>query len=54
MFKSRRWPLLIDPQNQANRFIKNLAKDPDFAPNGIDAVKASDSNMMKKLERAVQ
>lgn len=29
MFKSRRWPLMIDPQSQANKFIKNLAKDPE-------------------------
>ena len=26
MFKSRRWPLMIDPQTQANKFIKNLGK----------------------------
>jgi len=24
--KTRRWPLMIDPQTQANKFIKNLAK----------------------------
>jgi dynein heavy chain, axonemal len=45
---------MIDPQNQANRFIKNLAKDPEFAPMGIESVKASDSKLMKVLERAVQ
>ena len=27
MFKSRRWPLMIDPQNQANSFIKKLSGD---------------------------
>jgi dynein heavy chain len=26
IFKSRRWPLMIDPQTQANKFIKNLGK----------------------------
>ncbi len=24
--KSRRWPLMIDPQGQANQFLKNLGK----------------------------
>ncbi len=24
MFGSRRWPLMIDPQTQANKFIKKL------------------------------
>jgi len=26
MFKSRRWPLMIDPQTQANKFVKNLGR----------------------------
>ena len=53
MFKSRRWPLMIDPQNQANRFIKNLAKQEEFSPNGIESLKASDPRLMKLLERAI-
>lgn len=24
MNNSKRWPLMIDPQNQANKFLKNL------------------------------
>ena len=25
--KTKRWPLMIDPQNQANKFIKNMGAD---------------------------
>jgi len=53
MFKSRRWPLMIDPQSQANKFIKNLAKDPDEAPNSIDAVKMSDAQLLRQLELGI-
>jgi dynein heavy chain, axonemal len=42
MFKSRRWPLMIDPQNQANKFIKNLGKDNDSCKNNLKYFKASD------------
>ena len=48
--KTRRWPLMIDPQTQANKFIKNLAKE---HPEGIDVVKMGDS-IMRTLELAVQ
>jgi len=47
MFKSRRWPLMIDPQSQANKFIKNLSKDLDEAPNGIDFLKMSDPTLLR-------
>jgi dynein heavy chain len=50
LFTSRRWPLMIDPQNQANRFIKNLSKDADSCPNSLKYMKASDPNLMKVLE----
>jgi len=31
MFGSRRWPLMIDPQTQANKFIKKMGKaNPEF------------------------
>ena len=32
MFRSRRWPLMIDPQNQANKFIKNLYREVELCP----------------------
>jgi len=44
---------MIDPQNQANRFIKNLAKQEEFSPFGIESLKASDPRLMKFLERAI-
>lgn len=34
--KSRRWTLMIDPQNQANKYIKTMGKD---IPEGTDVVK---------------
>ena len=41
---------MIDPQNQANKFIKNMSKE---HPEGIDVVKMGDS-LMRTLELAVQ
>jgi len=41
---------MIDPQNQANKFIKNLSKE---HPEGIDVVKLGDT-LMRTLELAVQ
>lgn len=53
MFKSRRWPLMIDPQSQANKFVKNLAKDVDEAPNGIDFLKMSDPTLLRQIELGI-
>ena len=44
-----RWPLMIDPQNQANRWIKNMEKQ-----NGLQVIKQSESNIMRKLENCIQ
>lgn len=51
MFASnaRRWPLMIDPQSQANKFIKNLEK-----PNNLHVVKFSDSDFIRTLGNCVQ
>ena len=51
MFKSRRWPLMIDPQNQANKFIKNLGKEE--ADSGLDIFKMSDGNLLRNLELGI-
>jgi dynein heavy chain len=50
--KARRWALMIDPQRQANKFIKNYGKAVNEA--GIDACKLSEPNMLKLLEIGIQ
>jgi dynein heavy chain len=54
MDNGRRWSLLIDPQGQANRYIRAMSKDVAFAPNGMDVVKLTDKNFLKTLENGVQ
>lgn len=49
VFNSKRWPLLIDPQGQANRWIKNSEKD-----NKLVIIKLTDSDMMRTLENSIQ
>jgi len=51
--ESRRWCLMIDPQTQANKYLKNMAKD---NPGGFDAVKPSEpeKTLTQKLEMAIQ
>lgn len=52
MFRSRRWPLMIDPQNQANKFIKKLGSSESEA--GLDVMKASNPNLLRTLELGIQ
>ncbi|XP_029639148.1 dynein heavy chain 3, axonemal-like isoform X2 [Octopus sinensis] len=47
--KSRRWPLMIDPQGQANKWIKNMEK-----ANKLAVIKLSDSNYVRALENCIQ
>jgi len=54
MDTARRWPLLIDPQGQANRYIKMMGKDKEFALNGLDLCKLSDKNFLRTLENGVR
>jgi len=49
--KARRWPLMIDPQGQANRFLKNMGKQ---TPEGIDVCKLSQTSFLRTLELAIQ
>ncbi|KAJ8284204.1 hypothetical protein COCON_G00030540 [Conger conger] len=46
---SRRWPLMIDPQGQANKWIKNMEK-----ANKLAVIKLSDGNYVRTLENAIQ
>ncbi|KAA3677673.1 dynein heavy chain, axonemal, partial [Paragonimus westermani] len=46
---SDRWSLCIDPQGQANKWIKNMERE-----NKLSVVKMSDTNYLRTLENAVQ
>ncbi|CRK89849.1 CLUMA_CG003435, isoform A [Clunio marinus] len=46
---NRRWPLMIDPQEQANRWIRNMEKE-----NNVIITKQSDPNLMRILEMAIR
>uniref|UniRef100_H3DKJ5 Dynein axonemal heavy chain 7 n=1 Tax=Tetraodon nigroviridis TaxID=99883 RepID=H3DKJ5_TETNG len=46
---SRRWPLMIDPQGQANKWVKNSEKD-----NNLSVIKLSDKDYMRTLENCIQ
>ncbi|KAF6778758.1 hypothetical protein AHF37_01583 [Paragonimus kellicotti] len=46
---SDRWSLCIDPQGQANKWIKNMERD-----NKLGVVKMSDTNYLRTLENAIQ
>nr|KAJ3421411.1 Dynein heavy chain 1, axonemal [Polyrhizophydium stewartii] len=46
---SRRWPLLIDPQGQANKWIRNMEKE-----HGLDIIKLTDRDFLRTLENAIR
>jgi dynein heavy chain len=52
MFNGGRWPIMIDPQNQANKFLKKYGFE--HAPKEMETMKASDPALMKMLELGVQ
>jgi len=49
VFNARRWPLMIDPQGQANAWIRTMEKD-----NGLTIVKLTDDNYLRTLINSVQ
>lgn len=46
---ARRWPLFIDPQGQANKWIRNLGKD-----DKLKILKFSDGHYLKHLEGCIR
>ncbi|XP_028940048.1 dynein heavy chain 7, axonemal, partial [Antrostomus carolinensis] len=46
---ARRWPLMIDPQGQANKWIKNMEK-----ANNLHIIKLSDPQFVTTLENCIQ
>merc|ERR1711871_1678255 len=49
IFNARRWPLLIDPQGQANNWIRTME-----AAAGLKVIKLTDENYLRILENAIQ
>jgi dynein heavy chain, axonemal len=46
--RSKRWPLIVDPQMQANRWIKNFYRNA-----GIKSYKISDRNLFNRLKDCI-
>ena len=46
---TRRCPLLIDPQGQANKWIKNMEK-----ANGLEVIKLTDKDFLRTLENGIR
>ncbi|KAK7169080.1 hypothetical protein R3I93_005162 [Phoxinus phoxinus] len=46
---ARRWPLMIDPQGQANKWLKNMEKS-----NSLHVIKLSDGDFVRTLENCIQ
>ncbi len=47
--KARRWPLFIDPQGQANKWIKNMERKHQMA-----VMKLSDGDYLRRMENCIQ
>ncbi|CAG0883773.1 unnamed protein product [Cyprideis torosa] len=46
---ARRWTLAIDPQGQANKWIRSMERE-----NALSVIKLSDANYLRVLENAIQ
>ena len=49
LFKSNRWPLMIDPQGQANKWVKKLEET-----KSLKVVKQNQGNFVRTIENAIQ
>ncbi|XP_054535145.1 dynein axonemal heavy chain 7 isoform X5 [Pan troglodytes] len=49
IMNARRWPLMIDPQSQANKWIKNMEK-----ANSLYVIKLSEPDYVRTLENCIQ
>ncbi|XP_048664162.1 dynein axonemal heavy chain 7 isoform X2 [Marmota marmota marmota] len=49
IMNARRWPLMIDPQGQANKWIKNMEK-----ANSLHLIKLNDADYVRTLENCIQ
>uniref|UniRef100_A0A5F8HGG2 Dynein axonemal heavy chain 7 n=1 Tax=Monodelphis domestica TaxID=13616 RepID=A0A5F8HGG2_MONDO len=49
IMNARRWPLMIDPQGQANKWVKNMEKT-----NSLHIIKLSDADYVRTLENCIQ
>uniref|UniRef100_A0A1B0FG22 AAA+ ATPase domain-containing protein n=1 Tax=Glossina morsitans morsitans TaxID=37546 RepID=A0A1B0FG22_GLOMM len=47
--RALRWPLMIDPQEQANRWIRNMEK-----ANNLNVLKMTDGNLLRTMENCVR
>jgi len=56
--KARRWPLMIDPQGQANRWIKNMNKEYKNSvgetAGGIDVIKLTEKDYLRTLANGIR
>ena len=57
--KARRWPLMIDPQGQANKWVKNMNKEYRDAKSGetlggIDVIKLSEKDYLRTLANGIR
>lgn len=49
IYSATRWPLMIDPQGQANKWIKMMEKE-----NKMSIIKLSNENYMATLQTAIE